>query len=59
MYAYMTDEDFHNQCAEMVNTKTHAYDFSRAFLGPKGAEGTSPRFPNQAAHCFISNAGDC
>ena len=22
-------------------------------------KGTSPRFPNQTAHCFISNAGDC
>ena len=44
LHAYMSDEDFHAHCEEMMREHKHVYDFSNACLGPRGVEAALPRW---------------
>ena len=57
MYSYMSDEDFHAQCVELVGTKKHLFDFSRAMLGAKGVEAVLPALQMDKAFTHLSFRG--
>ena len=57
LHAYMSDEDFHAHCEEMMHEHKHVYDFSRAFLGPRGVEAALPALARDQTFTHVSFRG--
>ena len=53
LHAYMSDDDFHAHCEEMMRENKHVYDFSRAFLGPRGVEAALPALARDATFTHV------
>ena len=57
LHAYMSDEDFHAHCEEMMREHKHVYDFSNACLGPRGVEAALPALARDATFTHVSFRG--
>ena len=57
LHAYMSDEDFHAHCEEMMREHKHVYDFSNAFLGPRGVEAALPALARDRTFTHVSFRG--
>ena len=57
LHAYMSDEDFHAHCEEMMREHKHVYDFSNACLGPRGVEAVLPALARDATFTHVSFRG--
>ena len=57
LHAYMSDDDFHEACEEMMRERKHVYDFSSAFLGPRGAEAALEALASDGTFTHLSLRG--